>query len=144
VAGVVGPSGGQLTVADEGGRTHDDISATLTIPGRALQAPENITMAVGYVDGGAFVAGDPGTLSALHVAFGPADLDFEKDAHLVVRVGKNRVDVDVKSGQVRVEHESSDSVTYAEAKVKKSRSRAVTLIVKVPGFSVYSLGGGRL
>jgi len=132
VAGVIGTRGGRLEIEQEGESKDGDVSVVLSIPGRALLAPERLEMTVL----------NPGALSEMQIAFGPSGTDFEKDARLVVKVGKDLVDVDVKSGKVKVEHEGTDEEATATLKVKKTKS-GVTLVIKVSGFSVYSLGGGR-
>ena len=148
VSGRVGARGGRLIIDEAGDGRHDYTKVSLTIPGRALLSPVPIGMSVG-INGmvseteTGFVFCDPGKLSKLHVSFGPDGQVFEKDASLVVQVGKDRVDVDVRSGQLKMEHTSSGETFYTGVKVKKSMSGTVTLIIKVPGFSVYSLGGGR-
>ncbi|MFH1568007.1 MAG: hypothetical protein ABIL09_08385 [Gemmatimonadota bacterium] len=130
VSGTIGPKGGRLQLVDTGLGEDDELVAVLHIPARALTEPTDITMTVsGY------------WLKDVQIDFGPDGLTFLKDATLVVHIGKDRVDVDVQSGLIKVIHTSDDGTVH-EMTGTAVVGKTINLILKVPGFSVYSLGGG--
>lgn len=131
VSGYIGPAGGKLVIEDDPGHSHDRLTVVLQIPEGAVVEPEQIFMAMsGYY------------LSELVVTFAPP-LDFLVDAELLIHVGKNRADVNPKKEDVEAKHTKSDgSSEMLEADANGGRGHSVNIRLFVPGFSVYSLGGG--
>ena len=81
------------------------------------------------------------TLSELVIVFAPAGLDFLIDAELYIKLGNNRVDLNVDTLKVNHEHHDGTVEDATITEIRKNDTN-VELFVTVPGFSRYSLGGG--
>ena len=138
---VIGEDGGRLRVEDKGDRGgKDDLVVTLTVPEDALDD-----------DDGDDDDGDEGVLitmtvygrylSELVVAFTPSGLEFEEDAHLHIRLGKDLVDLDLK--KLKGQHTHADGSSEEVEAKGKMKGGTANIHVKVPGFSRYGVGGGR-
>lgn len=128
----IGSKGGTIVVADPGKRGgKDDLQATFTVPKKALKKSVEITVNL-YGD----------NLEELVVEFGPSGLEFKNPSQLVIQVGKDKLgSLDKKEieDQLQVYHIHGDESEEMSFKVKVGRD-GVELIVKVPGFSRYSMG----
>ena len=123
---MVGQWGGIVYVYDngeEGGQ--DDVQALFVVPWKALDEKVEISVSL---------QGD--VLSNLVVEFGPSGLEFKKPAYLWVKVGADKMDAD----GVRVMHISKDGSEEISTYLKKGRDGNYYIVLKVPGFSRYSMG----
>ncbi|MFH1568421.1 MAG: hypothetical protein ABIL09_10540 [Gemmatimonadota bacterium] len=107
------------------------LAVTFTVPPLALRSATIISMAV-YGQ----------TLSELLVGFEPGGLVFLTDASLGLSVGAARVDVPVADIIVLHIHDDG-TVETVGFQAGWTNDSLYQIQVAVPGFSVYSLGGGR-
>lgn len=134
VVEVIGAQGGELEIEIESDAFDGDggkLEVSFTVPRGALTTAVPIHMAV-YGQ----------RLSDLIVGFEPDGLEFLRHATLEVELGEDRIDVPVE--QILVLHIHDDGlVEFADHYGKWNSDGVFELYVDVPGFSVYSLGGGR-
>jgi hypothetical protein len=121
----IGPRGGMVIVRE--GRGADKLNVTLLVPARSVRETE-IDMVV---------SGD--RLSNLSIAFAPGGLEFVRKATLRIRLGRNRVDSDVRTIPV-VHTSSTGEVTTHHVRVNHKSNGDVVINIRIPGFSRYSLG----
>ena len=133
----IGSEGGSLKIHYKGGQGgQDDVRVQFIVPENALAVPKEITMALEL---------DTQDLSHLTLIFAPSGLDFLVPAKLMIKMGK-----DVAKGlgyQSMVGlHISKDANTDGELVetvplVITPSGKAIEVLMEVPGFSRYSLGG---
>lgn len=127
--------GGALYIADKGDKecAVDDMKAALAVDPFAVEEDVEITMKV---------SGE--TLSDLAVTFQPGGLKFAQPALLTVKLGSERVTGEVHSLVVKHEYADGTVETAEISKIKTQKEGDITMIsVVVPGFSRYSMGGGK-
>ncbi len=143
VSKVFDQTGGQFAVRDLAEEEKKSLSVTFSVPPLALAEPALITMTV-YGN----------TLSELVIAFEPAGLDFSLPASLQIEIGRERVDLSLD--QLIAWHIHGDG-SAEQARIisilRYNKDGKITdggkyefagIAVSVPGFSIYSLGGGLL
>lgn len=128
VTTVIGPAGGELIVDETGGRPHDNLLVTFTVPPGALSDAAPITM---------YVSGEQ--LSELTVDFSPSGLAFDPWARLHLHLGIERVDVDPST--LSAVHILADGTEIpVDSQVShRGNSKGWQIWVDVPGFSRYGL-----
>lgn len=130
INGTIGPAGGVLVITEDvGGAWEDDLIVTFIAPPGAVDEPADITMVVeGYY------------LSELAITFFPAGLVFVENATLVIQAGADRVDMRPHAAKHTI---SDGTTTKLKIKPKEDKLDGALITISLPGFSVYSLGGGR-
>lgn len=127
----IGPEGGTLKVGEKYGKGgRDDLMVFFHVPEGALDEKVEITMRL---------RGD--NLENLVLEFSPEGLRFNIPAQLRIKLGKDRVNLPIES--VVALHQNADgSVEQVEILRIEEERDSYWIIVEVPGFSLYSLGGG--
>lgn len=129
VTKTIGPAGGELGVGKVDNDLMNALGTLLVVPPGGLRTEVEITMSL-Y---GSY-------LSELVVEFAPGGLVFNNPAQLLIRIGKNRVDLPIQQMVILHQHEDG-TVTLATFAVTEA-VKSYLIAVEVPGFSLYSLGGG--
>lgn len=130
IAQVFGVEGGELEIEKTNGEgITDDLKVIFRTAEGALTEDVLITMAV-YGE----------TMSDLVVAFGPSGLVFLVEAELDIRLGRERVDMNLE--ELIVWHIHDDGLVEMATHRAKDWGDIVRIQVDVPGFSRFSMGGG--
>ena len=108
----------------------DDLEVNFTVLPGSLESPVLITMTA-YGS----------TLEELILAFSPAGLSFDPDAHLTVRIGEDLVNTPL--GKIQGIHEYGDGIVEEVQTLVHQWGPWVFIDISVPGFSRYSVGRGR-
>ena len=126
-------TGGILTVIEKLDFQGSGMLASLVVPRGALTETKTITMSV---------IGDD--LSSLVVGFQPAGLVFNKPASLRILLGRDRVDLSVEEirNLIGLHLYANGNVEQVDVRSMRLRREGVWLVIEVPGFSRYALGGG--
>jgi hypothetical protein len=154
-------TGGQITIRDRAAKEKKRLITTLAVPPLAVAEPVLITMTV-YGN----------TLSELVIAFAPEGLIFSLPASLQIEIGRKRVDLpldqliawhihgDGSAEQARIlsvhlcedgdpvdEEDGEEDESGGDKGDKGDKDDGVDcdsarILISVPGFSRYSLGGG--
>lgn len=127
----IGPKGGIITVGHEfGPGASDDLVVDFVVPERALDEPTRIKVTL---------HGD--RLENLAIEFAPAGLVFNTPAELWIKIGKGRVhSSDLEDLLILHQYEDGKVEEYG-VEVDEEEEK-YWLLIKVPGFSRYSMGGG--
>ena len=125
------PSGGSVRVVDRGdGGNLDDLRALLAVPAGALNQDTAITMTL---------QGE--TLADIAIGFEPSGLVFNTPATLQLKVGNGVVDLPLDT-MVALVTEADGTTAQVPILELRQIEGATWIVIQVPGFSVYSLGGG--
>lgn len=125
------PQGGSVRVVDRGdGGNLDNVRAVLAVPAGALNQDTTITMSL---------QGE--TLSDIAIGFEPSGLVFNTPAALQLKVGDGVVDLPLDTMVALVTEADGTSAQVPILELRQIEG-ATWIVIQVPGFSVYSLGGG--
>ena len=125
------PNGGSVRLVENGGSGgEDNLKAELNVSAGALNQDTDITMAL-----------QGSTLADILIGFAPDGLVFNTPAELWLKVGPALVDLPTET--MVALHTDSNGVTQEVPILQLfERDGATWVVIQVPGFSVYSLGGG--
>jgi hypothetical protein len=126
----IGPRGGKLRLKARNGQGgNDDIKVVFTVPEGALDCEVEICIGLRGA-----------TLNNLEIGFAPTGQEFNIPAELKVKVGKDALGLEPE--EIEVIHHHGNELEEVEISELVEGRKDIELVIKVPGFSRYSMGGG--
>ena len=132
VNAVFASQGGSMEIFEDQGTPpkKDDLRSQFSVPEDGVTGPVEISMTV-YGQ----------SLSELLFQFTPSGLVFNSDAQLEILIGKDWVDLPLDDLVAYHEHEDG-TVEYAQIVMVEDWGAETRILISIPGFSRYSMGGG--